>query len=201
MIRTFFLIVLSIALLTSCTTLPPAPPAVKQSWKTRQSGLAQVQSWQLSGKIAVITAQDSGSATVDWMQNRQQFVISLFGPLGMSGLKLSGQPGAVTLKTSDGKTFSASTPEELLQQQWGWRLPVSYLLYWVRGLPVPGIPQHSTFDTYQRLSLLDQSDWHIQYTSYTTHRLGQHLIELPDRISINSANFKTKIVIYDWKIN
>ena len=103
--NTFLLYFILVMLLSSCATLPPEAPAVKQAWKNRQIEAKQISSWHINGKIAILTARDSGSATVDWMQNHQQFVIELFGPLGMNALKLTGQPGLVTLKTADGKSF------------------------------------------------------------------------------------------------
>ena len=48
------------------------------------------------------------------------------------------------LQTSDGKRYNAASPEQLLAEQWGFHLPVSNMKYWVRGLPVPGIPATTT---------------------------------------------------------
>ena len=185
-------------LVTGCSTVSTLPeaPAKQISWKDREARLSRINSWKLSGKIAVETAKDSGSATVDWSQQRQQFTISLLGPLGSGGLTLNGRPGLVTLQSSDGKTYQASNAQELLARTWGWNLPVSYLNYWIRGLPVPGISQQSQFDPYQRLSLLVQQGWQVQYLSYTN--VGS--VDLPSKITITSNQLKTKIVVYDWQV-
>lgn len=180
--------------LTSCTTIsPPAAPS-QTSWETRKTLLSRLQSWQINGKIAVVSAQDSGSASVDWSQRGQNYTISLFGPLGAGGIKLNGKPGHVTMTTSNGQKVSASSPEQLIAQEWGWHLPVSYLKFWIRGLPVPNMPQNSRFDTSHRLSSLTQQGFHIQYQGYTT----AGVLDLPQRISISSSSFKTKIIIYQW---
>lgn len=187
-------------LMTACTSLTPSSPEgtpTQTSWNNRESALTRLTRWQLNGKIAVQTAQDSGSATIDWTQNQQQFQISLMGPLGSNGLKLSGHPGNVTMQTADGKQISAKNAEQLLAEQWGWRLPVSHLKYWVRGLPVPGIPANSQFDSYHRLSQLTQQGAHIQFLSYT--RIGG--LELPQRIAISSPTIQAKIVVYEWRAN
>lgn len=184
-------------LLASCASMQPSAPPVKQAWERRQIETSKIESFQINGKIAILTARQSGSATVNWLQNRQRYNIELYGPLGMNALKLAGQPGLVTLKTADGKTVSAHTPEELLIQQWRWHLPVSNLKYWIRALPVPNIPSQKQFDAYQRLSQMQQDHWYIQYSNYT--RISG--VDLPTHISINSPDFKTKIVIYSWKIS
>ncbi len=183
-------------LVTSCTTMSPQQPPMNISWQNRMTTLQQLQSWQIYGKIAVQTTEESGSATVDWQQNQQVYLITLSGPLGATGLKLQGQPGSVTLETANGKIFHAASPEQLLAEQWGFNLPVSYLKFWVRGLPVPSLPHQSQFDAYHRLTDLTQQGWHIQYLSYTN--LGQ--IDLPERISVTSSLLKAKMIIYNWKI-
>lgn len=184
------------AWLSGCTTIAPSALPTQISWKDRQVALNRIQSWQISGKIAIQTAQDSGSATVDWTQNEGQYLFVLLGPVGTGGFKLIGQTRRVTLETSDGKRYSATNAEQLLAQQWGYRLPISNLNYWVRGLPVPGIAYNSRFDAYNRLLALVQQGWEVQYLSYT----HAGLIDLPNRISINSPSLKTKLVIYEWKV-
>lgn len=202
LIKTFFAAVFTVWILTAlsgCATVaPPAAPTTSNvSWESRKTELSRLQNWQLSGKIAVITAQDSGSASVDWSQRAQNFTISLYGPLGAGGMKLNGTAGKVTMQNSKGQTVSAASAEQLIAQQWGWKLPVSYLKYWVRGLPVPNLPQTSTFDAAHRLLALNQQGFNIQYSDYTT----SGSMDLPSRLTINSPNFKSKIVIYKWNTN
>jgi outer membrane lipoprotein LolB len=169
---------------------------VQIPWKDRQLALNRIQSWQISGKIAVQTPKDSGSASVDWTQNQGSFIISLMGPLGSNGLRLSGQPGKVTLETADGKHFTASNPEQLLAERWGFHLPVSNLKYWIRGLPVPGIPANTQFDSAGRLTQLSQQGWHIRFLSYT--RAGA--ADVPAKLFINSSDLNVKIIVYNWKV-
>jgi len=164
--------------------------------KERQTDLSNINSWRISGKIAVQSAKDSGSASVNWIQNRGQYSISLLGPLGSHGLKLTGGPGHVTLQTSDGKSYNANSPEQLLAERWGFHLPVSNMRYWVRGMPVPGPSAKTHFDDYGRLTDLVQQGWHVEYQSYT--KIAR--VDLPERISITSPSLKVKIVIYQWNI-
>lgn len=187
-----------IAFLTGCASVAPpaAAPAKKVSWEQRQAQIAQLNFWHLNGKIAVQTAQQSGSATIDWSQNNNRYTVSLFGPLGTNSIKLNGQPGKVSMETSNGKKMSADSAETLLAQGWGFHLPVSYLRYWVRGLPVPGVAAKPKLDNYQRLASLDQAGWFVQYQSYTT--VGN--LDLPSRITITSSSLRTKMVIYKWGV-
>lgn len=200
-----FIYIFFIMTLTACSTIPsvnvkpiPTEPLIQaSSWQKRQQILKQIQNWHVKGKIAIQTQQEAGSAMVNWTQRKQTFTISLLGPLGNPGLTLKGRPREVTLQTSDGKTMTATTPEILLLQVWGWRLPVAYLHDWIRGLPVPGIEAQTQFDALHRLSSLVQGEWRIQFQDYM--KVGQ--VDLPSKLAISSSFFKTKLIIYNWEIN
>lgn len=182
--------------ITACTSMsPPAPKNSDISWETRQTSISRLQNWQLTGKVAVTTRKDSGSASMNWSQRAQNYTISFYGPLGAGSMTLKGSPGHVSLNDSK-NTVSANSPEQLLAQQWGFRLPVSHLKYWIRGLPVPGLPQESKFDDAHRLATLRQDNFSIVYEGYTK----ANGLELPQRISIKSSELKSKIVIYQWNL-
>ncbi|RDI48603.1 lipoprotein insertase outer membrane protein LolB [Aquicella lusitana] len=183
--------------LVSCTTVTPTAPTPEIPWKNRELALSRIQSWQLSGKIAVQTARESGSATMNWTQQRERYQVALQGPLGAGSLRLSGQPGMASLETSDGKRYTANSAEQLLAQQSGWNLPLSHLKYWIRGLPVPGVSYQGQFDPYHRLSSLAQQGWNVQFLSY--RQVGT--VDLPDRLAITSPLVKSKIVIHQWNVN
>lgn len=173
----------------------PTAPIIKNP-KERETVLNRIQSWQVNGKIAVQTAQNSGSATVDWIQNPNSYVISMLGPLGSNGLKLTGRPGFVTLQTADGKHYSASSAEELLAKGWGFRLPLSNLRYWIRGLPVPNLPARSQKDSFGRLTSLTQTNWQVEYLAYTT----RGTVDLPTNLVITSPALKVKIFVHEWQV-
>ena len=65
------------------------------------------------------------------------FDIRLSGPLGRGAARPTGRPDAVSLEVAGQGRFEADSPEALVEAQLGWQLPVSHLLWWVRGLPAP----------------------------------------------------------------
>ena len=189
-------ITLLIVCLSACTSITPSSSPPATSWKDRQVSLSRIQHWQLNGKVGVQTTRELGSANVDWIQKYNQYTVSLFGPLGMVRFKLTGQANRVTLETADGKRYTANNPEQLLVEQWGFRLPISSLIYWIRGLPVSGMTYTKQLDTYNRLSELVQQGWRIQFLSYVN--VGG--IDLPNKITITSSILKVKLIIYRWDI-
>ena len=184
-------------LLNACSTMAPLSTPTQQSSAERQQSLNSLTHWHIKGKIGVQTSDDAGSATLDWQQNHQQFTLSLMGPLGTNAITLKGQRGQVILTTADGKQVRAQSAEALLQEQWGFQLPVSYILFWIRGLPAPGTHSAITLDDHQRLRSLTQQGWNVRFLSYTNAANR----ELPRQIAITSPRLKAKIIIYTWKID
>ncbi|HEX4045830.1 MAG TPA: lipoprotein insertase outer membrane protein LolB [Gammaproteobacteria bacterium] len=199
-IKHFLLATVLAFVLTSCTTIAPSPPTNVVTpppvTKNQQVQLEQLRTWHIKGKIAIQTAQDAGSAVVDWQQKGSHYAISLANPLGGAILKLTGEPGVVTLVTADGKAFTADSPEQLLAKQWGFHLPVSNLTYWIRGLPVPQIEHSSQFDARHRLQKLVQQGFVVEFLSY--EQIGE--LDLPSKIKITSSALKIKLVIYSWQL-
>lgn len=186
--------------LTSCATTPAstAPQNNTQDWGSRAHSLSEIQQWNLKALIAIrnMAKNENVTANLQWQQSARHYTILLFGPLGSGTAKLTGAPGNVKLETSDGKTFSAPTPERLLTQQTNWDLPVSNLYYWIRGLPVPNLPAEKQFDAYHHLTELQQQGWKVQFLSYTS----TNQIDVPSKIFLFNPQMNVKIVIKEWNL-
>jgi outer membrane lipoprotein LolB len=156
--------------------------------------LSRLQDWKLQGVIGIRTAQETLSASLNWDQQGQNYTIALFGPLGTYSFSLVGIPHRVQLTLSDGRHFIAKNPETLLMEQAGWRLPVSNLYYWIRGLPTPNSAARYHFDAFQRLIQLEQANWSIHYLRYASF----NGIDLPTKIILDHPGIDVKIVISQW---
>jgi len=186
--------------LTSCASLKQEPPIPSQPaaipWGDRVGVLSNIEDWDLKGLIAIRNSRHAWNAHWQWQQNHTHYSIALVGPLGSGSLQLTGSPKSVLLETSDGKKITSTSPEALLEQQMGWRLPVSDLYYWVRGLPVPNLSAQKQFDAAHRLSVLIQNGWRIEYSRYV---LINH-VDLPDKMILNNPELNVKIIINEWKM-
>lgn len=185
-------------LLTACTSLKSTN---KQSqnlpWKTRQAQARSITQWDIQGVIGIKSNEQNFSAHYYWIQQGDNYTISLYGPLGVGAIKLQGNQQTVTLTGSDGKQYQARDPEQLMQENTGWSLPVSDLYYWIRALPSPHSTHNDTFDAYHRLASLDQEGWHIHYEQYQPTPNG----DLPKKLSLEQADISTTIVIQRWQSN
>ena len=180
-------------LLSSCAVAPLQMPS--SPGKNRLLA-ANLTNWHAQGKIGVQSIQDSGSASFDWQQHANLYRIKLAGPLGLGNIDIQSNAGNVLLIAANGKTYTAATPETLLWQTTGWRLPISNLKYWIRGLPVPHQTTRFQYNKYGLLTDLKQNAWQIQFANYT----NVDGIFLPNKIWITSANLKIKILVYQWEL-
>jgi outer membrane lipoprotein LolB len=191
-------------LLAACATRPAKNGALNQhlSWQQRQQQLAALKNWRISGEIGgQITQQQKTkafSASVVWQQQGDAYHISIFGPLGADMTQLQGNATQAVLTTSKHQKIAGQNPEQLLETELGWSLPVSNLYYWVRGIPAPNAPSTPSFDHYHHLSTLTQQGWQIQYLRYTA--VGHHY-DLPSKIFISRPNLKLRLIISQWQLN
>jgi outer membrane lipoprotein LolB len=148
--------------------------------------------WQLSGKLGIRNQQQAKSAYLNWQQCGEFFDIRLSGPLGQGGARLQGSRESVTLQTTD-KTSSASNPEQLLQQQLGWSMPISQLHYWVRGIPSPNQGYRNNPDN----NGFEQAGWHISYL-----QLQQvDNLTLPAKAIATHPRLKLTLLLKKWQLD
>ncbi len=188
-------------LLAGCAAVPQAPPPdipLEQAVKERQIRLARLRNWICVGQVGASDGRGSLSASLRWIQNRDSYRIRLSGPLGRGLVEVAGSDRGVALRTADRGTFFASTPEDLLDEQFGWRLPVSGLRYWILGLHVPGSAVGAReFDAYGRLKTLEQSGWRIQYLDYS----WVDGVYLPSRLNLEHPELSARIAVRTWQLS
>ncbi|UTW09155.1 lipoprotein insertase outer membrane protein LolB [Pseudomonas benzenivorans] len=164
-------------------------------WRAHKQQVADLDAWQISGKVGIRAPRDSGSGTLFWLQRQDYYDIRLSGPLGRGAARLTGRPGAILLEVANQGRYQAASPEALLQQQLGLNLPVSHLLWWIRGLPSPDSRSRVTLDGDSRLAHLQQDGWKVDYLRYAE----QNGYWLPERIKLEGHDLQVTLVIKDWQ--
>lgn len=166
-----------------------------EDWSAHKARISTIDGWQISGKIGIQAPQDSGSGTLFWLQRQDYFDIRLSGPLGRGATRLTGRPEAVALEVAGQGRFEAQSPEALVESQLGWQLPVSNLLWWVRGVPAPDSRSRVQLNADGRLARLQQDGWDVEYLGYTDE--GGYA--LPSRIKLAGRDLKITLVVKDWQ--
>ena len=110
---------------------------------------------------------------------------------------INGKKGDIKLNTSKGKSYSAEDPEDLMQELFGYSLPVNGLQFWMRGIPDPEQVYASLeLDEQGRLKQLNQAGWLIDYNRYHDGKPA-----MPAFIKISNKTLNAKIVIDHWSLN
>ncbi|WP_298183145.1 lipoprotein insertase outer membrane protein LolB [uncultured Pseudomonas sp.] len=166
-----------------------------QSWQAHKQHVSGLDAWQINGKVGIRAPKDSGSGTLFWLQRQDYYDIRLSGPLGRGAARLTGRPGTALLEVANQGRYQAESPEQLLQAKLGLNLPVSHLLWWIRGLPSPDSKSRLNLDSQSHLAQLSQDGWDVEYLSYTE----QNGFWLPERIKLNGFDLQVTLVIKDWQ--
>lgn len=166
-----------------------------QSWQAHKQRISSLDAWQINGKVGIRAPKDSGSGTLFWLQRQDYYDIRLSGPLGRGAARLTGRPGEILLEVANQGRYQAASPEQLLQDQLGLNLPVSHLLWWIRGLPSPDSQSRLNLDGQSHLAQLSQDGWYVEYLSYAE----QNGFWLPERIKLSGFDLQVTLVIKDWQ--
>lgn len=183
-------------LATACTSLPPAAPENSQ-WALHREQLRQLHSWQLRGRVNVRYDNESHTPRIQWQQENTGFAIRLWGTFNVGNTRINGRPGFVTME-QNGTVLTANSPEDLILQQLGYELPVSYLEYWIKGMPAPDSAAELVFNASGRLEQMVQDGWTVSYTD--PRQYGS--VTLPRRVELTRPrnDLRLRFVGLNWTL-
>ena len=186
------LIILSVLWLAGCTYRAEQAPA--GSWQAQQNTLTQLQDWQLSAKLGIITPDERGSVSLFWRQNSNDYRMNLTNVVGKRVFDLSRSGQYVQLTDSNGQLHHASNARDLVQELTGWDLPVEQLAYWIKGLPGEG--DKVTYDEHQRPKTISAHGWQLEYLGYTQI----DGLWLPSRLNLTHDDTQLRLAISQWEL-
>lgn len=189
--------ILLLMVLQACSSVREVPANAPMG--DRDKGLMALEDWQFEGKLGFRVPGESGSLYLDWQQQADEYRISLQGPLGQGAAEITGSPAGVLLTQGDQHLAGASA-EALVQQQFGWHLPVSDLRYWLRGLPAPARGQVVELIRDDKGLLLSQTqgDWVLHYSQYQ----WVDGLAMPGRVKAiaETLGVRLTLVIKQWQL-
>ncbi|WP_019594751.1 lipoprotein insertase outer membrane protein LolB [Thioalkalivibrio sp. ALM2T] len=157
-------------LLAGCAApLPEADtsPAAEAAFEERTEQLAALDSWRLVARLGLASGEEYWSAQLNWRVQEGQHVLDLSGPMGRGGGRLTlSDNGRALLVTRSGERFQAQDPDTLVARVLGESIPVSGMIYWVRGLLHPEASYQLDIDADGRPLEILQSGWAIEYTEF-----------------------------------
>jgi outer membrane lipoprotein LolB len=186
--------------LAGCRTAPPAAavigPGADAPWPEQNAALRKLDRYSLSGRVAVAANGQGFSGSLRYQQQEQRAQLSLDGPMGIGGMRVSLDGENVSITTSRGENLDGSAARAELEQQLGFELPLTQLRWWFLCMPEPGpgeIIVDST-DAGEPLSF-DQDGWHVSASS----RMPALGFSLPQRLTIEREGARLKLVVDRWQ--
>ena len=182
--------------LASCVGAPPAQE--NSNWTRQHDQLRQLDSWRLSGRVNIRYDNESHTPRIRWAQQKLEYQIRLWGTFNAGNTLIVGRPGHVTMQ-QNGDVFTAASPEDLILQQLGYELPVSFLEYWIKGIPAPNTPADLTFNELNQLTHLSQFGWSVSYTD--PRQYGA--ISLPRRVELTRSqnDIRLRFIGLNWELD
>ena len=185
--------------LAACRTVPqppaPAPEQVLAAWPARCAQLQARTQYTAQGRIGVVAGSEGFNGRLRWIQEGARSTVSLDGPLGVGGVRIVNEGGALTLTTSSGESLDSEAAHDELVRRMGFEPPLNSLRYWIQGVPDPSGPSAESPDAQGYLGSLVQSDWTVTFSAYMHTADGA----LPQKLTVARGNVRVKLILEDWR--
>ena len=179
--------------LSGCANLH-VRPAYQLEWEEHIEQIEQIQNWKVNAKLGFKSTDQSGSVSMNWLQQKANYTISLRGPLGSGFALIKGDQLMAEMQFQN-KTFYG-TPEQLSDQSLGISLPFQSTLFWMRGIPSPShsSAERISFNSSGTANSFIQSGWLIELSRYEMTDRGY----LPRKIIGQCDDNSFKLIISEW---
>ncbi|MGE4355546.1 lipoprotein insertase outer membrane protein LolB [Halothiobacillus sp.] len=167
------------------------------AWQAHEEAVRQVTDWQCIGRIAIRTENQGGTVNLNWQQAGETAKIVLNAPLNQGTVQLVGRPDMMLITDSAGHRRLTSNPEASIEQLTGWKIPITALPDWIRGLP------HDKNAMIQlnergRLRTLSDDGWLIDYESYMP--VPGLDLDMPRKISVSRNDIRLRLIVESWQM-
>ncbi len=129
-----------------------------------------------------------------WVQESGRSTVSLDGPLGIGGMRIVDEAGALTLTNPSGEVLDNATARDALLLRMGFEPPLDSLRFWIQGVPNPTMPGTETLGADGYLTTLEQSGWTVAFNSYMQTPDGA----LPQNLTATRDKVRVKLAIQSW---
>lgn len=187
-------------LLVGCRTVPksfgPAvmPEQAVAGWPDRRAQLQARARFTAQGRIGVMAGADGFNGRMRWIQDGARSTVSLDGPLGVGGVRISNDAGVLAVTTSSGEALDSQAAHDELVRRLGFEPPLDSLRYWMQGVPDPSIPGTETLDVQGYLDSVTQAGWTVTFNAYMQTLAGA----LPQKLTIERDAVRVRLIIASW---
>ena len=163
-----------------------------------QNRLADLKNWDLKARIGIKSTRQSGSATLLWQQQADNYRLKLILPFAQGIINIERQNGLVTLVDQTGQTRSANSAAALIYQSTGWYIPVAELSEWIIG-QVPSVYQ-TQWSTDGLVAEAAVDVWEIDYQTYQAVPYNEDFLMLPGKIVLTHPELTLRLILNQWTL-
>ena len=156
--------------------------------------LTQIEHWQLKARMAIRTAEDNVTASLNWQKDDRLFDFHISGAFGATYAHLIQLKNKATLKIPDTELLTHQNAQILLQNTLGWEFPIDALSYWVKGLPSNKPNEKVQRNSDGQIEQIQLNHWQIDFSSYQRFQGYQ----LPKKIKATHPQMTIKLVAKNW---
>ncbi len=195
--------VLAAAMLAGAMLAACAPVAVRKPGTAKQLAaqaarehlLGAQADWGLDGRFAASDGRHGGSGSLSWRQDGQHYHFTLRAPITGKSVQLDGGPDGAILSGVGKQPLAGRSAGQVLNEEFGWDVPVTELAWWVRGLRAPGRAAILTFGANGLPATLDQDGWHVDYRDWYAERNPP----LPRKVYASRDPYTVRVLVENWQ--
>lgn len=183
--------------LAACAPVPVRQPGTTRqlaAQTAREQTLGSQQAWGLDGRFAASDGRHGGSGSLEWRQHGQRYRLILRAPITGKSAQLDGGPDGAILSGVGKQPLAGRNAGDVLNEEFGWDVPVADLAWWVRGLRAPGRPAVLAFGANGLPATLDQDGWHVEYRDWFAERNPP----LPRKVYASRDPYTVRVMIEQW---
>lgn len=172
----------------------PGTPAQLAAQAIREQTLGARHDWNLDGRFAASDGHHGGSGGITWHQRGDRYSFVLRAPITGKSVQLEGGPDGAVLSGVGHQPVSGRDANTVLNEEFGWDVPVADLAWWVRGLRAPDQPAVLTFGANGLPATLEQDGWRVEYRDWYVDRSPP----LPRKVYASRAPYTVRVLIEQW---
>lgn len=194
-------LLLSVLILTGCASQDVQQTGSEEAggmaWEVHRKEVELLSQFKANGKMALRDSGRSESGSLFWIQQGELLYLSLSGPMGVNNITV--QSDGKSLEVNQGgkdHRYDLENPE-VIEQGTGWKLPLTALPHWLKGVPAPGEGSDQTVVRSGLLRELEQFGWSVRYETYGN--FGP--LKMPTKITIAQEDMQIRVILRDWALN
>ena len=150
--------------------------------------------FHVRGRIGMRDGERSLAADFDWRQAGERFAIQMWGPFGQGRTTVRGNGGIVSIADSRGSIVEGADAGRLMQQAFGWSLPLRAVQRWIAGRFDPRIEASGIRFDNGALAAFEQHGWRVELSAWQETADGA----MPGRVVATQGERRVTIVCKEW---